>query len=674
MFNFQKLMMLSLLGIFAQLTFAQPGNEMKRNPDAIQLRNTSNINTTNLEFSPAYYQNGIVFASSRFKAGKKDKNINETFFELFYSDTDGNGEPTKARPFSLQVNSFLHEGPVTFNRSGDKIFFTRNNIKKGIRKSDSKGVTRLKIYEAKKGAYDWENIQELPFNNDEFSTAHPTLSADETKLYFSSDRPGGSGGMDIWMSEKSGESWGTPVNMGAEINTAGHDVFPFIHSSGNLFFASNGHGGHGGLDLFMSSLTGDKNVMNLGAPFNSPTDDLGLILSPDGKSGYFASNRDGGSGKDDIYYFDAPEGIFGATTPDLITSTITIYDLMDNSLIEGAEIRILQKSNEGYLSGDNNLYQAVLLPAEEGSNELVFKLIRKDASSLGSPDRYSDKVGEATYDFVGEKDYLIIVNKDGYSPKEMTYSTMGNKAVSNVRIPLDKPRCKNITGVVRNRSNNQLMPNTVVKVWNGCTGKELEILSNSNAEFEYCAKPDCDFMVKGVKENFSGDFTKIAAAELNAPSIKRDVFLNPISRVPSKPAISTGTVIVLENIYYDFNKSSIRTGAARELDELVIMMQTYPSMNIELASHTDSRGGSDYNLRLSQSRAESAKQYVISRGIASSRIRALGYGESQPRNQCVDGTKCTEEEHQYNRRTEVKVTSISAVSYTHLTLPTICSV
>jgi len=186
------------------MAIAQPsGSEMKRSPDAVQLRNTANINTTNLEFSPTFYQNGIVFASSRI-AGKKDKKIDETFFELFYSETDGNGEPLKSRPFSLQVNSFLHEGPVTFSRTGDKIFFTRNNIKKGLQKADSKGVTRLKIYEAQKGIYDWENIEELPFNNDDFSCAHPTLSTDGNKLYFSSDRPGGHGGMDIWMVEKNG--------------------------------------------------------------------------------------------------------------------------------------------------------------------------------------------------------------------------------------------------------------------------------------------------------------------------------------------------------------------------------------------------------------------------------------------------------------------------------------
>lgn len=658
MLNYQKLIILSLLAFLSQMAIAQPaGVEMKRNPGAVQLRNTANINTTNLEFSPTYYQNGIVFASSRV-AGKKDKKIDETFFELFYSETDGNGEPLKARPFSLQVNSFLHEGPVTFNRNGKKIFFTRNNIKKGLKKADSKGITRLKIYEAQKGIYDWENIQELPFNSDEFSCAHPTLSADGNKLYFSSDRPGGQGGMDIWMVEKTGDLWGQPVNMGDKINTAGHDVFPFVHTSGNLFFASNGHGGKGGLDLYMANvLIEDTEVKNLGAPFNSENDDLGLILSPDGKSGYFASNREGGAGKDDIYYFDAVDGIMGTTTAEVLTSMITVYDLKNNSLIEGAEIRVFEKSDEGFLSGDNNLYQAVLLPAKEGSSELVFKLIRKDAGSLGNADKISDKKGEASYDFFGEKEYLIVVTKDGYTAKETTYSTIGNETISNIRIPLEKPTCSTISGVVRNKVTNQLLPNTIVKFWNGCTGEEVEIFSNDQAEFEYCAKMDCDFMIKGMKENYSGDFVKLPASELNSISLRKDVLLVPTS---SGPSIGAGTVIVLENIYYDFNKSTIRSGAARELDELVEMMNTYPSMIIELSSHTDSRGGSDYNLNLSQARAEAAMEFVRSKGIDGRRIRAVGYGESQPRNKCINGVNCTEVEHQYNRRTEVKVISIDS--------------
>ena len=121
-----------------------------------------------------------------------------------------------------------------------------------------------------------------------------------------------------------------------------------------------------------------------------------------------------------------------------------------------------------------------------------------------------------------------------------------------------------------------------------------------------------------------------------------------------------GSVIVLENIYYDFNKSAIRTGAARELDALATLMKQFPSMEIEMVAHTDSRGSEEYNLKLSLKRAESAKRYLVSQGIEAKRIRALGYGESKLRNDCADGVNCSEEEHQYNRRTEVRVARLDA--------------
>src|SRR5690606_30884883 len=142
---------------------------------------------------------------------------------------------------------------------------------------------------------------------------HPSLSPDGMKLFFSSNMPGGYGGRDIYMSEKQGDTWSKPVNLGPEINSEKDEAFPFFHESGVLFFASEGHSGYGGLDLFMldlSTRTWGK-VINLGKPFNTPQDDFGMIVNTEGTSGYFSSNRDGGMGKDDIYFFDANGGLQG---------------------------------------------------------------------------------------------------------------------------------------------------------------------------------------------------------------------------------------------------------------------------------------------------------------------------------------------------------------------------
>ena len=254
----------------------------------ILVSNAPNINTSGMEFSPVLYQNGIVYVS-RFNNGPVDEKTGETFYELFYSELDPNGLPLKPQEFSTELNSQVHEGPVSFNRRGDQIFFTRSNTKDGKTRADSEGRIGLKIYEAQRGYFDWENIKELPFNDNEFTCMHPSVSPDSKKLFFTSNMPGGYGGFDLYFVERIGESWSIPINLGPDINTSKNEVFPFIHESGVLFFTSDGHSGMGGLDLFMIDLSGRRwgRVINLGEPFNSEEDDLGIVLTPGGTRGYW---------------------------------------------------------------------------------------------------------------------------------------------------------------------------------------------------------------------------------------------------------------------------------------------------------------------------------------------------------------------------------------------------
>ena len=322
----------------------------------------------------------------------------------------------------------------------------------------------------KKGAKDWGYKRELSFNSNDYDCAHPTLSADGQKLYFTSNMPGGFGGMDLYVVEKMEDGWGKPMNLGKEINTDKNELFPFIHSSGNLIFSSNGYQGAGGLDLYMIHIGGRKwgNVTNLGYPFNSSSDDLGLILNPEGTRGYFASSRKGGTGKDDIYMFEAPDGIWGRTTPSLFTTTLKIYDSNSKNAIDGAEIRVFEKTAEGFVSDENDLFEGVLMPAEGKPDELVFKLVRKDEGALNTPDLYSDNKGKAKYDFLGERRYLLLVSKEGYATKEMIHSTIGNDSKSEISITLEKSFCSNLIGIVKDDSNDGFIPNAVVRVRSSC--------------------------------------------------------------------------------------------------------------------------------------------------------------------------------------------------------------
>lgn len=640
-----------------QTSKTKAANKLYEKGGEVKIINTTPINSPNLEFSPAYYQNGIVYITSRYTQGKRDKKINETFFELFYAELDGNGIPSNPQSFSMEVNSQLHEGPVTFDRDGKVMYFTRNNTKKGVQKADKKGITRLKIYAAKRGPFDWQDIQELPFNSDDYSCAHPSLSADGTKLFFASDMAGGFGGMDLYMVEKNGDNWGKPINLGKDVNTDKNELFPFMHSSGNLFFASNGYPGVGGLDLYMIDIKGKKwgNVTNLGEPFNTPADDLGLILNPEGTRGYFTSAREGGSGKDDIYLIEAPDGIWGRTRPLAIAGTIKVFDAETQAEIEGAEVRVFERTADGFLSDGKDLFEGVLLPSDNSDGSFVFKLIRKNAESLGTADLYTNNTGEADYSFLGERRYLLLVTKDGYTSKEMVHSTIGNTGKSVISVPMSKAYCAELGGVVKSSQNNQVLANAVVKIKNTCDGTEQILVTDEQGAFNYCLPLGCDYSITGIKERFNSQTVAVRGLEATTP-INREIVLTP----SAVGVFEEGSVIVLENIYYDFNKSYIRKGAARELDELLLILRNYPSMEIELGSHTDSRGENAYNQRLSSKRAESAKEYLVARGIEANRIKAVGFGESLLRNGCKDGVNCSEEEHQYNRRTEVKVINLDS--------------
>ena len=622
----------------------------------VVVKNAPNINSDGMEFSPVLYQNGLVYVS-RHRNGPVDQKTGETFFELFYAELDPNGFPLIPQDFSTELNSQVHEGPVSFNRRGDQIFFTRSNTQDGKTRADSDGRIGLKIYTAQRGYFDWENIQELPFNDNEYTCMHPSLSPNGKKLFFTSNMPGGYGGYDLYFVERIGQAWSMPINLGPDINTAKNEVFPFIHESGVLFFTSDGHSGMGGLDLFMIDLSGRKwgRVINLGEPFNSESDDLGIVLTPGGSRGYFTSNRVDGKGQDDIYFFEAPTGIKGRELYQTLNSVIAVYDKNQSKRVPGAAIRIFETSSDGLINNED-LYNIELLPASAESRELTLKMVRKSDENLGDPRIITDRNGEAVAQFQENKNYIILVSKDGYQSKEIIHVTKDVDAYRPIEVLLEPSNCFSLDGIVTNAKYGQRIPNALVRIVNNCDGSEEIIRTTVDGEFQTCLNVGCEFTITGEKEGYQNDRTKISTVKIRGNrSLTAQLKLLPESEQVMKEPIREGTVIVLENIYYDFNKSAIRSGEARDLEALVKLMRTYPSMEIELGAHTDVRGTEAYNLRLSLKRAESAKQFMVERGIAANRIKAFGYGEAYPRNRCREGIECSEEEHQYNRRTEVRI-------------------
>ncbi len=287
--------------------------------EAIEGRNAFFIDTTlftvtkvdmpGLEsvFSATPYKNGFVFAGERSAATQRENPWNGlSFLDLYEAKAGASGSWSSPTPLPGKVNGRYHEGPAVFDASEKVMYFTRSDYYKFRLNKDGRAVSHLKLYRAEQGPDGgWDNIHEFLHNGYEFSTGHAALSTDGGTLYFISDRPGGFGGTDLYSSTREGEGWSAPVNMGPTVNTPGNEMFPTV-SGDTLYFASNGHHGVGGLDIFLTSREGDgwRTPENLNYPINTRYDDFALVMAPGGLSGYLSSNR---SGADRIHAFNVHE-------------------------------------------------------------------------------------------------------------------------------------------------------------------------------------------------------------------------------------------------------------------------------------------------------------------------------------------------------------------------------
>ncbi len=600
---------------------AQSEGEEKR----VFITNEATINTENLDYSPAFFEDGIVFISNRVSAKRyrvTDKRIDKNIMSIYHSQRSESGSLMAPEPLE-ELLSTVHEGPMTFDRTAENIFFTRNNYKNGKKKKAKDGIVKLKIYTAYKVQEEWSNVEELSFNDDESNTAHPSISVDGKNIYFASDRPGGMGGMDIWMVQRRGDEWGTPINMGPMINTDGDEVFPFIHADGTLYFASNGHMGLGGLDLFYSSLNESnvwKKPSSLGKPFNTENDDFGFIVDRDKKNGYFSSSRPGGLGEDDIYSFyaldnlDAVSGNLRRDPNETRQIELAVINEETGDLIEGAKIN--------YILVDELTLAKALVNDSNGQlsdNEILLRMPFEDGNLQGVTDSNGLYPAEVKY-----ANYIFNISRSGFQSRQVVLTA--NSDVKQFLVTMAK-------GTNTYPSNGDLTGTT--------TGTNSTESSGTNGSSSTSDGSDGS---TGTSSTVPPVITGTIGGSLSDLGVS---------------SIQEGTIIELPNIYYNFNDAKIRPDAKKDLDVVSGLLNKYPDMEIELASHTDSRGENKYNKRLSQKRAESAVAYLTRQGIDKNRLTATGYGEQEIRNECTDGVDCNEDNHQYNRRTEVRVTKMA---------------
>jgi len=509
--------------------------EITKEKTYFEIQNVSALNTEASEFSPVYNNDELLFTSSRKSLVYK---ANGQGFLGLYSYKFNNDSLTSgsAKLFSdvLTVEN-VNEGSPTFSKDGKTMIFARGNT--GRRK----GTQDVDLYISKLKAGVWSEAKMLSVSDSAAWDACPAISADGKTLYFASNREGGLGGIDLYRAslDASGRV-GRAVNMGKEINTAGNDMFPYVSQDGKLYFASDGHPGLGGLDLFVATRSGGKTtVKNMGVPINSSYDDFALVFRS-ATTGFFSSNREGGKGDDDIYFFEDK-------TPDIKKVRYFLAGkVVTTDEASGKEITL-----------DN-----VKVRFQDDDGKIIEQSTTKDDGQFGT---YPLEVG---------KSYTIITEKDPYFTKREGFSMAG-----------------------------RVIPQ------------------------ELLTKPETDTTFQVT--------IRMEKVEINK-------------------------TYAVENIYYDFNESKIREDAAEELDKFVQVLNDNPGIKVELGSHTDSKGSDEFNQKLSQQRAESAVNYLISKGISPTRITAKGYGESQPiePNENPDGSD-NPEGRQRNRRTEFKVLEVN---------------
>ncbi|MCP4442659.1 MAG: OmpA family protein [Aureispira sp.] len=704
----------------------------------VQITNQSTINEASLDFSPAYYGEGIVFVSTRSdaKEGSLDNWTNDNFMDLYYAEKGEDGLLKTAKPFSSQLNSKFHEGPVSFQADQQKIYFTRNNFNMGRRGKSKDKITKLKIYSARQVGGEWTDVRDLQFNDSEIDVCHPAISADGRVLVFAKRAKDGLGDMDLYAAFRVGNSWTEATNLGPEINTAGNELFPYIHHDGTLFFASDGQPGLGRLDVFMSRTEGEGKEttwmapLNIGAPFNSQYDDFGLILNQDRTEGYFSSNREGGKGKDDIYRAVMKESFDAISPKPLYTVDVCVYDQSDNTRVEGAVVSIrkadanianlseAERAAMGKLEGNNIVLN--LTPARQGSDEYRIRLNQLNAPKKDADQTYyTDDEGTFLYNMYAGQEYILEVQKQGYlvakeyflmpndadieefciglekrlnpfanngngvnegtantgSLKDALIGPDGRPLVlgpDGQSLPLNKPY---VVGMALNKEYNRPLVGTEVTLLDRCTGEEIKVILDESGSFAFSLECGCDYVVKGKKDKFIGDnkiISLVKEADCNEP-IVAELLMTPGFDKLGEPiqiggqtiveSLKEGDVMELKNVFYDFDDYTIREDAVADLYRLSVLMYQFPSMEVELSSHTDSRGTTEYNQDLSTKRAQAAKEYLIKKGVAASRIKAIGQGESRLRNNCKDNTDCSEYEHQRNRRTEILVTKFDKAEY-----------
>jgi outer membrane protein OmpA-like peptidoglycan-associated protein len=442
------------------------------------------------------------------------------------------------------------------------------------------------------------------------------------------------------------------VNLGAGVNTAGNDAFPFIHADNTLYFASDAQPDRkGGFDLYYVIPEGTQwtKPVNMGEPFNSGGDDIGLIVDLNKINGYYASNGGGGAGGDEIFSFHTENGnlddllLQNKRVPDRnLDLKILVTDKLSAAPIKDATVQILSYDGTNVIGRDE---QGNLITVQTVDGKEVIGSMAPDNGINGE----TDSKGRFGTD-IKPGNYVIIITKKGYQTKQfrLPVSKTGNELVAQLEKAGMIPGKIQWIPTVFNYNTNAPLAGATLVLTDIKTGLKDTLVTDANGTLEHYLNINSKYKVDILQ---GGRLLGSTEVDTNGwPDPSKPMYQN-ITVAPLLP----GSVIELPNIYYNYNDATLRPDARKDLDLLVALMKQQPLINVELRSHTDSRGRVEYNQGLSQRRANGVFEFLVARGISRNRLVPIGFGESELLNNCKDGVSCSETEHARNRRTEIRM-------------------
>jgi outer membrane protein OmpA-like peptidoglycan-associated protein len=581
---------LSSIGQSTTLNSAHPldltATEGKQN---LSITNLSILNSAYHDYCPVYFDDGILFTSDRIESGSMKRADANFYFSAFGND----GQHQEPILYESKLNSKFQEGIAAISPDGKTLVFSRE-IKQV---QESNVLNDVRLYTATFTNGVWGNLKKMSINVKGYSSGHPAFSADGTELYFVSNRPGGFGGTDIYVSKLKKRKWGKPKNLGSIVNTSKNELFPFIDQNGILYFSANKKSGFGVLDIYMSSLN-DNGIwidpINMGEPINSSGNDFGFYKNLSDETGYFSSNRAGGLGGNDIYF----------------------WSIENNEEKENCVALSCELTNE-----DGEHFNT------ERAEVQIFNLDNKIESQSFTIDNGSlDYCLECGFDFV------IKVVCQNYYLEEAFVST------------------KNILCNKQEKLSIKMKMNHILEEESTGNGINMNSLDSLPEKInEKSRNEEKKNMLESISTLEMVD--DIELEESKSDQEENNLLLN--DEIKTKETINN-TPTELPTIYYDFDSYQIREADEKYLEDLAIYLNSNPTLKLSINSYTDPKGKKAYNKWLSKRRAEMVMTYLVKTGIEESRLIPKGKGEIGEE-QDFQSTSAQNDNYSNYRRTEFEI-------------------